>query len=96
MLVAQPLSHPFLLCPPPSLPAPPPLPPRQVLDLSCNEFDDAALGTVAAAARTAAGLSSLVLLGNKTPFSLPTLRALQQVRCWGASRECFEGGGGLM
>ena len=51
----------------------------QVLDLSRNEFDDSGLGVVAGAARHAAGLAQLVLLGNKTPFALPTLRALMEV-----------------
>ncbi|GBF95349.1 hypothetical protein Rsub_07777 [Raphidocelis subcapitata] len=48
----------------------------QELDLSSNEFDDAAAGALADATRGARGLRRLLLLGNKTPFDLATLRAL--------------------
>ncbi|KAI8475977.1 MAG: hypothetical protein J3K34DRAFT_516896 [Monoraphidium minutum] len=50
----------------------------QELDISSNEFDDAAAGALADAARGARGLRRLVLLGNKTPFSLSTLRLLME------------------
>jgi hypothetical protein len=49
------------------------------LDLSANEFDDAAAGALADATRRARGLRRLVLLGNKIPFSLETLRLLMEV-----------------
>lgn len=57
------------------------LTPAQVLDLSSNGLDDAAASTLAGVlAGGALHLQELMLLGNKFPLALPTLRLLMQVR----------------